>query len=489
MLGYLDIQHLSFASRDKEHDVEGVIAKQLSIDLSRLVLFVFVGYLLPGLASAKRLWSNIAALTISLSSHIAMELLAFQTYVILSRNDNNGVSPWETYESEILKSWIAARVCQPEYVLEGLCRVQTKPSCEQEFNKYKLTLKRLCGLKEDPKSLWVANENSFKEIKAQIYKGRNDGKYCKELITVIRNKPGGGYVQRVQELLEPLESVKQYFPLLKNSFRRITARSLLLIISELRSDQDKRSISEEDKRSISEEDNKFIENAKTAYRRAKKLMDFVDCPDGVGINVDVLRTKNVEAFEVRSGLGVYKKMKFMDFLHTRNVGDTIQVDDALDFIRTLQAGAVEQLKGTELLEEEPNAEVLNTDWTAAAKYYGMYKVCKIIVADNSRPDTQQKLEESSGPDTQQKLEDRLRDPLQSLLNDLSNLFAELIAHCVEECLEMLPYNTKRWAKKFNEDKITAAIEIAGFAWGVKDPEECNEASARTSVAHTALVIL
>ncbi|GLJ08715.1 hypothetical protein SUGI_0094250 [Cryptomeria japonica] len=645
LLGYLDIQHLSFASRHKEHDLEAVVARQLSIDLSRLVLFVFVGYLLPGLASAKGLWSNTAALTISLSSHIAMELLAFQTYVIekdkvvkgqsgiwliayyyvllnsilgllfltmwaigsgrfirdnlssripsvLSGNDNNEVSTWsrEAYESEILKSWIVTRVCQPEYVLgrtmfsagvgivltncvgvfsdkviclrsqlhgplplltlqfifitvvwfsvmyrwysavlycrkahslsnfrfsiificianileryleivlpesrllliislvfcifpvlflylilcpivlglsvvfylyfqlcnfswrlsgvilsnkfvERLCGVETEPSCEEEFSKYKPTLELLCGPNEDPKSLWVAKQSSFEKIKKSIKKKYEQGTNSEALIKVIRKKPGGDYyVRRVQELLEPLKSVEMYFPLLKDSFRGIKAISILLIVHELKSGLDEIFTSGES-----------IENdCSDAYEQAAEVLDFVDCPDGVGINVDVLRTKNVEAFELRSSIALHNpfgKMKFVDFLRRGNVHDTTKVDLALSFISELQGDKVKELKRWKLLEEQPDAEVLNTQWIFAAKPYGMYKVCEIILKSH-RPVT-----------------------LQNLLDDLSDLFAELIAHRMEESQKILLSSTKKWAKKFREDKITEGIQIVGFVRGVKD---------------------
>ncbi|GLJ08717.1 hypothetical protein SUGI_0094310 [Cryptomeria japonica] len=598
LLGYLDTQQLSFACRHNDCDLEGVIDGQLSIDLSRLVLFVFVGYLLPGLASAARIWSNIAALLISLSSHIAVELLAIQTYgkekdkvvkgqsgiwliayhyvllssilgllflliwaigsgrfirdnlssrilsvlpgsdnnlilripSLLSGNDNNEVSTWswEAYESEILKSWIITCVCQPEYVLgrtmfsagvgtvltncvgvfiakvlclrsqlhgslplltlqfvfiilvwfavmyrcfswwlsglilgnkfvEGLCRVQRKPRCEQDFIDYEPTLKRLCGPGEDPNSLWLANESSFKKIQDKVREAYRNGGKCQELITVIRNKPGGDYVERVGQLLEPLESVKEYFPLLKNSFRRITALCLLFIMHELMRDQ----------------------NKIAAYEQASELMDFIDCPDDMGINVDVLRTKNVEAFELKSGSRGFnyfefvpgqKKMEFRDLRRKSKVKELNTAEDALSYISELQKVAKAKLEGFNLLGEELNVEVLITDWSVAADFYGLYKVCKTILDWSVEPDS------------------HFLDTVH-MADELSHLFAELMACYVEESLEILLSSTKKWAKKFKEDKITAAIHIAGFAWGVKDgAQKSDDHIASTTAADTTFVI-
>ncbi|GLJ08560.1 hypothetical protein SUGI_0091320 [Cryptomeria japonica] len=172
LIGYLDVQNVSIQSKDKDQQLEVLVSSQLSVDSSRLVLLVFVGYLLSNLASTSGFWTNIAALFTSLSTHIAIELfVAFQSRVIEkdrvvkgetgiwvivsgmvllesilffsfaiwvaiirgrfirdnlgsriplaleSLKNNNETISWDTCKSEMLKSWIVARVCQPEYVL------------------------------------------------------------------------------------------------------------------------------------------------------------------------------------------------------------------------------------------------------------------------------------------------------------------------------------------------------------------------------------
>ncbi|GLJ11031.1 hypothetical protein SUGI_0140870 [Cryptomeria japonica] len=168
-----EVMNVSISSEHQLEQVEKLRVKQLSIDSARLTLCVFVGYLLPGMATTEYagLWTTIAALLVSLITHIFIEFfIVVQSYVtgnvikvgnnswvwlivsgvllllvllpfficmviaisvgkyyrdnlsrriaaILGNNDNSDGMEWENMREEMMKSWIVARVSQPEYML------------------------------------------------------------------------------------------------------------------------------------------------------------------------------------------------------------------------------------------------------------------------------------------------------------------------------------------------------------------------------------
>ncbi|GLJ13580.1 hypothetical protein SUGI_0215730 [Cryptomeria japonica] len=143
----------------------GMLAEnQLRMDAARLTMCVFVGCLLPGMTTMGTVgrWSNVAALFVTLSFHIATEIYALQNVnnskvqceagpwgvvlllsasslllllraVIFSgklmrsllskevsgRLENQGVE-WKTLRSEVMKSWAAARAWKMGYFVLSL---------------------------------------------------------------------------------------------------------------------------------------------------------------------------------------------------------------------------------------------------------------------------------------------------------------------------------------------------------------------------------
>ncbi|GLJ13426.1 hypothetical protein SUGI_0212020 [Cryptomeria japonica] len=95
ILSYVQIQKDSVFGPSHEQALERLVQKQLKIDAARLTMCVFVGCLLPEMAMAgtQGRWSNVAALFVSLSFHIATEIYALQ-----NANDSGHVEreagPW-----------------------------------------------------------------------------------------------------------------------------------------------------------------------------------------------------------------------------------------------------------------------------------------------------------------------------------------------------------------------------------------------------------
>ncbi|GLJ08562.1 hypothetical protein SUGI_0091340 [Cryptomeria japonica] len=553
LVGYLDVQNVSTAR-----------------------------YLLPNLASTNGVWTNLVALLTSLSTHIAIELsVALQSrdsekdkvvkgqsriWVIVSDGvmlqsilqfaaliglaivrgrfirDNLGSriplaleSPeitnetisWDFCQPEMLKSWIVARVCQPEYVLIRspfsllvLCLVtlnvvfmgvkvmflrsqlqrpfplftiqcifsilgwfvvsyrcfiiggwfshpdesswfgdvssitryaytimallrkiieyiensilfssekQEEEEEDEDFSRYRVALERVCMQKDTAKWLWVANKSSFDHIKKCIEWAHEKGRNCEKLQKVIGSRLAQNTrpSEDVKALLEPLESVKMYFPLLKDSFRRITAFYLLRMVKRI------------DYYFISEDQDSMREvnaDVRTAFEKSEELMDFLDCPDNVGISLDVFNISNLEAFVLRTAeVGELKSM-YVDFTESSTVANLVE---------KLCNEAENKLKMYKLLGDF-NSDAVDTDWSEAAEPYVVYKICKII------------------------LDRRPTENVEQLQNHLINMVADLIAMCVTESPKVLVDRSKKWAAEFKEDKISAAIDLSGFACGVID---------------------
>ncbi|GLJ20477.1 hypothetical protein SUGI_0372500 [Cryptomeria japonica] len=502
LAGYLDAQNVSIASRHKVHDLEVMIGRQMSIDSSRLILLLFVGYVVPALASNQDIWVNIAALCISLSTHIAIELyVALQSHVTGKQKVTNGqsgiwlittgffllysilglfyvivwaivkgrllrdnlgrridalfkidndnkcpidfgnvnteTSSWEKLQSEMLKAWIVVRVCQPEYVLRspifciGRCVFREENehpvSPEGPFPTYKEVLELLRMPRETAESLWKDNVNSFSHLEEATKEAYNEGKKCQELKDIIALSAQNSLPREaLDEMLEPLKSVEKYFPLLKKSFGRITADSILIMM-----------------RLIGGEEGKLFVDAKKAYKKAIKLIDVQDCPDNIRISFDAFKISNLEAFELRGA-------RMMDWTRRAVYGQPSDSTntDTKELIREQRDKAEKELKSWNLLGQEngasPGPEVLDTSWTLAAKSYGVYKVCNLI---SNRP----------GEDAE-------------LLDDLMSALAYIIASCVRDSPRNLAKNIRKWAKDLEEDKITEAVKLTGFARGILDNE-------------------
>ncbi|GLJ08568.1 hypothetical protein SUGI_0091540 [Cryptomeria japonica] len=615
LIGSLDVQNVSVGSTDQNHKLEELVSKQLSIYSSRLVLFVFVGYLVPDLASTNAFWTNIAALFTTLSIHIAIELsvalhsldsetdkvvknpsgtwlISSVGFLLAVESPENNNESWDTCRSEMIKSWIIARVSQPEYVLvrsffslevaclvtvnvvfmgikviylrsqlhgssplftiqcifiilgwfmvsyrcflrygnletltsrqkriglarsragvydifslmqyvspvfvlrrkilkdveNSICRsvlqigfgllsfMYSLPSvifflgwigaivilfaCRpmmkfrrewcfsaprevEDFQRYKEALELVCMPGDEAESLWVANENSFIHIKHWIEQAYERGKSCEKLQKVIGSRLAQNIplMEDIKELLEPLESVKRYFPLLNDSFRRITASVLLM---------DDDSVSEDQQHSM----DKLKRDVRRAFEDAEDLIDFLDCPDNVGISLDFFKISNLEAFMLTyASIRPSKTVRF-HFRESSTVANAVQdksdkAQSKLDTCKLLGASS---------------PHIVDTDWSRTAEDYAIYKVCKLILDRHPVPES-----------------------VEQMQNYLINMVADLIAICVTESPKMLVERSRKWAAEFKEDKIYAAIELAGFAWGVIDG--VNAASPSTKIDYGGL---
>ncbi|GLJ13422.1 hypothetical protein SUGI_0211950 [Cryptomeria japonica] len=169
ILGYVQIQKIQVFGPSNEKELELLVSEQLKMDVARLTMCVFVGCLLPGMAMAgtQGRWSNIAALFVSLSFHIATEIYVLQNannYIVqreagpwfissgallllgasslllllgsvilsgklardgvrygisqvLSKDVENEGDRWEKLRSEMMKSWVAARAWKTRYFI------------------------------------------------------------------------------------------------------------------------------------------------------------------------------------------------------------------------------------------------------------------------------------------------------------------------------------------------------------------------------------
>ncbi|GLJ08566.1 hypothetical protein SUGI_0091500 [Cryptomeria japonica] len=676
LIGYLDVQNVTIGSTHEDQQLEVFVSNQVSIDISRLVLLVFVGYLVSNLASTHGFWPNIAALFTSLSTHIAIEMsvalrsrvnekdkvvkgqsgiwLIVSGFVMLesiflcvwllgtaivrgrfirdnlgsriplalespeknnetisrirlalespednndtiskirlalkSLENNNESSSWDTYQSEMLKSWIVARVSQPEYVLNrsffslivlclvtfdvmfmgvkvillrsllhgpfplftlqcifiilgwsvvyyrffsGFVKRKRKPSqvqrrgfgidscslkrslspiflfrskildvknlfyrsvayigfallillylllvcimvigeigaigmifvslpmvlfvdfvarlkkkfCpappedeDKDFPSYREALERVCMPEDDAKNLWVENRSSFNDIRQSLQQAYADGRNCKILQKVIGIRLAQNIhrseFEHAKELLEPLESVNRYFPLLKGSFRRITAFYLLRMMW-LMDD-----LVPEDEHSMRHSKQDIC----TAFEVTVELMNFLDCPDNVGISIDVFNISNLEAFVLRNAsISPFQHMSFKFKEPPTNA-------NVRKFVEKLFNDAKIKLEMCNLLGAF-NSRAVDTDWDVVAEPYVMYKICKRIL-DRPLPHSVQQLED-----------------------DLFNMFADLIAMWVRESPQILLEHSRKWASEFREEKISAAVKLAGFACGLIDKAE------------------
>ncbi|GLJ20478.1 hypothetical protein SUGI_0372550 [Cryptomeria japonica] len=300
-------------------------------------------------------------------------------------------------------------------------------SPEGPFPTYKEVLELLRMPRETAESLWKDNVNSFSHLEEATKEAYNEGKKCQELKDIIALSAQNSLPREaLDEMLEPLKSVEKYFPLLKKSFGRITADSILIMM-----------------RLIGGEEGKLFVDAKKAYKKAIKLIDVQDCPDNVRISFDAFKISNLEAFELRGA-------RMMDWTRRAVYGQPSDSTntDTKELIREQRDKAEKELKSWNLLGQEngasPGPEVLDTSWTLAAKSYGVYKVCNLI---SNRP----------GEDAE-------------LLDDLMSALAYIIASCVRDSPRNLAKNIRKWAKDLKEDKITEAVKLTGFARGILDNE-------------------
>ncbi|GLJ13506.1 hypothetical protein SUGI_0214010 [Cryptomeria japonica] len=80
ILNYIDIQKLNVFGASNATDMQVLVDNQMRMDAGRLTMCVFVGCLLPGMATVGSVgrWSSVAALFVSLIFHIATEIYALQ---------------------------------------------------------------------------------------------------------------------------------------------------------------------------------------------------------------------------------------------------------------------------------------------------------------------------------------------------------------------------------------------------------------------------
>ncbi|GLJ14462.1 hypothetical protein SUGI_0233850 [Cryptomeria japonica] len=192
LLSYLDMSTVNISDKPSYSEMILLLGNHLLIESQRLIICVFMGYLLPGMArhGSGGQWGDISALTISLITDITSELfflhkskdlfrllteqktvqkidygyqyemaeqfkqqpsirawfmvssvgilvsviflILFLVCAILAGNTIRGVlsqrilaslpsketeKSWKGFEEEVLRSWIVARACRPEYVI------------------------------------------------------------------------------------------------------------------------------------------------------------------------------------------------------------------------------------------------------------------------------------------------------------------------------------------------------------------------------------
>ncbi|GLJ11035.1 hypothetical protein SUGI_0140990 [Cryptomeria japonica] len=391
LVAVAEVRNVSISRAHQKEQLEKLMAKQLSIDSARLTLCVFMGYLLPGMATTayRGVWTTIAALL----------------------------------------------------VIRKFFKVDTRLGSlsSGDFHKYKVALESLLMPVDEVVSLWMANEHFYNHVKRRMEEAYEKSASCKELIQVIEScldKNNLGFF--ANELVEPLPSVKMYFPALKEPLWSLTVVSLLSIIIEVTPSFDV--------------DHSAVDNAMKAYNQAYSLMKLVDCLDNIYVTVDFFGSANLESFIISKASLVgwnrvnemYEKRKGKRRA-TGGAETALTLEAALGIIRKRFEEAEHRLRRNQMLEEVPSTRVLGADWFGMAQSYANYKVYNLILKDENCYSTV----------------DDLRENLFAFLKDV-------ISSCVLQLPHLLLTSSRDWASKFEEEKIYEAAKMVGTVQGVID---------------------
>ncbi|GLJ06594.1 hypothetical protein SUGI_0042710 [Cryptomeria japonica] len=302
----------------------------------------------------------------------------------------------------------------------------------QAFKKYEETLEHVCMPGENSANLWLANKVSFDQAEKRMRQGHEDGKECKELISLINECHGEeSFVDRLECFSLPL--VKEYFPTLKESWWKMTAVSLLKIIIRLEVDGSKK------------------DEAIKAYKQAWDLMSFIESSNTKQPNsIDVTQDFDIEADLV--SMAADKELEELDKM--QDSSQVLTVGDATEIIEELLKEAEEHLREENLKEEkllegqETHQDVEKSyvpichelrdskDWNIIAPCYSMYRVCKDL---NSQSHSN----------------------LNALVDYLHRSLGDVIVQSLKQLSDVLERSLIEWAIEYETDSIWEAIYIAG----------------------------
>ncbi|GLJ06590.1 hypothetical protein SUGI_0042640 [Cryptomeria japonica] len=292
---------------------------------------------------------------------------------------------------------------------------------------------------ENSANLWLANKVSFEQAVKRMQKCHEDGQGCEELISLISKRPEipdgeKTFVDRLESF--SLQLVKEYFPALNESWCKMTAVSLLVIITKL--DVDDR------------------EKAIKAYQQAWDLMSFVESSNTEQPNsIVVTQVFDIEADLV--SMAADKELENLDKM--QNSSQVVTTDVARKVFEELLEAAEGNLKIQKVLgaEETPKdvekADVLifhelkdSKDWNIIAPSYSMYRVCKDLKSQS-------------------------HGNIKALVDYLHRCLGEVIAHSLEQLPNVLEKSIREWAIEYDADNIWEAIYIAGKNTGINQPKE------------------
>ncbi|GLJ07998.1 hypothetical protein SUGI_0079290 [Cryptomeria japonica] len=323
-----------------------------------------------------------------------------------------------------------------------MCFLTAEP--DNELKIYENVLKSVVIYGEDPASLFIANSRSFENIKSSMKGAFDKGKACTALINLMRsNYSDGNFVDQLKHFVDQrpeFEEMLSYFPGVSERTWRMTALSLVKMITEVGD-----SLSPDD-----EQSNSIVQEAVLAYKQARDLMDFADCPDNVQVNTESFSMSNMEAFLLR-----YKAET--DFRDLKNMyrhwkfGRRVNRDDD-SVVEALDKCTPKFFQYSACISNLFKASLYNRN---LVKNCG--DPCQSIDMLNSA--TRKHF---------QRLKIKVR--IGYLANVVCQSLSGLLENVVESC--------NKWAAEFEEEKISKAIDIAGKAWAVM--EESREGDFATA---------
>ncbi|GLJ06599.1 hypothetical protein SUGI_0042790 [Cryptomeria japonica] len=325
---------------------------------------------------------------------------------------------------------------------------EADPSDEyRKFMKYKEALEHVCMPGENPASLWLTNRDSVDQAKERIQKGKETK--CSELIDLIKRsteakksterQKSADAQKSTKKFVDQLENfepknfqlVKKYFPTLDESWWKMAAVSLLIIIIRLDTDGRKKAIE--------------------AYKQAWDLMSFVESSNSEQPNsIIVTQVFDIEADPV--SMAADDKFKRLQ----ENLQDSshkLTIDDGMKVIEDEFKAAKTQLKDLDLFigEGNENREDMekgdvgickgpqdSKDWNKIVPSYSMYRVCKILQSHNYTP----------------------RD-IKELVDYVHICLGDVIADCLKRLPKLLIRSFGEWAVEHQDDNMWKAFRIAG----------------------------
>ncbi|GLJ07996.1 hypothetical protein SUGI_0079260 [Cryptomeria japonica] len=359
---------------------------------------------------------------------------------------------------------LMALLCRNKCML-FLCKFRKKMwlsvDSDEDLKRYKNVLESVVIYGEDPVSLWTANRSTFKNIKSSMGRAFDTGKDCKELINLMRYSNSElNFLDHITHFKEMLK----YFPGVNEQPWRMIALSLVKMIIEVGD-----SFPPDD-----EQSNSIVQEAVLAYKQARDLMDFSDCPDNVHVNAESFSTSNMEAFllrykaerEFRALKKMYRHWKFGRQVNHEDDSVVEALDKCTPKLFECSACIKNQFKRSlySRMLAKNSKNPCESIYSATFKHFeSLDKKVRMGCACWEDVASTYSLLQVSKFIKEQEIGDS-----QLLLDFLRSFLANVVCQSLSGLLEKVVESCNIWAAHFEEEKISKAIDIAGKAWAVME---------------------